>query len=78
MKTIVAVLLTQFDLAIVDPTTPTATTTTTATTTVNAKDDSVRGVFDTREDNGPGINGARAGGSTPIQYLDSPYHQLLP
>ena len=70
MKTIVAVLLTQFDLAIVDP--PTTTTTTTAAA---ASMENTRGVFDTREAQGPGINGARAGELLPNSYFT--YHLLL-
>ena len=63
VKTIVAVLLTQFDLAIVDPpsTTPTATPTAASTSATTSGGVSSGDVFDTREVNGPGINGARAG-----------------
>ena len=50
MKTIIAVLITQFDLAIVDP------------PGITPPKDNIRGVFDTREPHGPGINEARAGG----------------
>ena len=50
VKTIIAVLITQFDLAIVDP------------PGVSPPKESVRGVFDTHETHGPSINGARAGG----------------
>ena len=50
MKTIIAVLITQFDLAIVDP------------PGITPPKDNMRGVFDTREAHGPGINEARAGG----------------
>ena len=51
VKTIVAVLLTAFDLAIVDP--PGAAPVTPA--------GAAKAVFDTREPHGPGRNGARAG-----------------
>jgi hypothetical protein len=51
VKTIVAVLLTEFNLAIVDPSGAAAPTT--------APGDGF--VFDTREAHGPGRNGARAG-----------------
>ena len=50
MKTIIAVLITQFDLAIVDP------------PGIHPPKDNIRGVFDTHEAHGPSINGARAGG----------------
>ena len=52
VKTIVAVLLTEFNLAIVDPSGAAAAPTT-------APGDGF--VFDTREAHGPGRNGARAG-----------------
>ena len=56
VKTIVAVLLTQFDLSIVDPPR-------TGSTGSGAPVSATQGgdVFDTREVGGPGINGARAG-----------------
>jgi len=53
VKTIVAVLLTEFNLAIVDPSGAAA-----APATAPAGDGFV---FDTREAHGPGRNGARAG-----------------